>query len=821
MSMKTKSCYFLAAFALAAILPAEATWTYVDNDGTGTYSGTVRNYSSNDKPYHGYITDGNCSIWVYQHDTENHMWTIGAGGFGVDGGNGGSVRVGTTGGSVQGDSSSLYSGDIDLSDANDAIVAATGNNDAAFTVIGRRCFRGYKVNFSLVGVPSTIGLINDYAFYQIGDGGKGLQKLDMRGCVLTEIGFKAFESQGSTANNQEFWFPETLTTIGGQALAYGPNKRTIHFLGDVPTLGDATALYAGSASKQWAYCVNALQYPSWNGKKTGDFDTGHKSWIPENVRYVNEDDVYAVDETTGAVTYPKPFGITTFGTTASETYLIQEGFAGETIPASSVVAVSDIGRTNATFTVTVDLGTSSEAILTFTVGGHSETETASAGTTTFTYTYYDFDLETTYTYATAVTAESGNSTFNGEMTTIGPDVKLGATSYSQTDDGLSATLTVNVSQLLAGTADVVLSLGGSDVEMKTVSATGDVSFDVSGLTLDQEYTYTFTATSSENGDVATAAVTFTARAYHWEYTPNGGETQAYPWDGTTPQPGNLIKPTGGQPYHGLLSDGYWTFYVYHHGDDADGEFWLGKGDSGSTAYSVAGRPALDLTKVYADTGIKLVRMGGFAFEDKDASVLRSIVLPKYMRHIVARAFYKAIGLTEIDLSNTQVTNIEQMAFQNCTSMTNVVLPATLQKLGGTALAWGPPNNQRVIHFLGDVPEVSPSESSGNSGTDQSLYIGYANKQQAYCVDAVKYPRWKTDATTTLYTTENPFPSATEGTWMAAHVRKGQPYANGKKTYDYPFGNSTLGRSYDTSTNGRAYLIQETQPSKGGSMMMFR
>lgn len=812
--MKRKLIYTLAALALAALLPAEASWRYVDNDGSGTYSGTVKHYSSNDKPYHGYITDGNCSIWVYQHDTANHKWTIGAGGFGVDNGNGGSVRVGTTGGSVKGDSSSLYSGDINLKDANDAIVAATGNNDAAFTVIGKRCFRGYNVNFSVVGVPSTIGLINEYAFYQIGKDGKGLQKLDMRGSVLTEIGYKAFESQGNTANNQEFWFPETLTTIGGQALAYGPNKRTIHFLGDVPTLGDATALYAGSASKQYAYCVNALQYPSWNGKKTGDFDTGHKSWIPENVRYVNEDDVYAVDETTGAVTYPKPFGITTFGTTANETYLIQEGFAGEKIPASSIVSVSDIGRTNATFTVTVDLGTSSEATLTFTVGEHTETATASAGTTTFTYTYYDFDLETAYTYATAVTAESGNSTFNGEMTTVGPDVKLGTTDYIQSNDGLSATLTVNVAQLLSGTAAIVLSRDGTEVETKTVSETGDVTFDVLGLTLWQTYDYTFTATSSEHGDVATATLSFKAQPYHWEYTPNGGETQAYPWDGTVPQAGNQANYNG-QPQNGTITDGRWVFYVYHNPEWPAGEFWLGEGNSGSTAYSQKGLPDIDLSGVYDDTGIKLVGIGGYAFSGKGGDI-HSIVFPKFITHIGKQAFFNCSNLKEIDLGHTSLTNVLEMGLQNCTSLTNIVFPATLETLGGTALAWGP--GKRAIHFLGDVPVCEPSASSGTKGADQAIYSGDNNRQWAYCVDAEKYPRWKTDATTTLYTTENPFPSG-EATWMAEHVRKGQPYANGKKTYGYPFGNSTLGRSYDTSTNGRAYLIQETQITQDFSIII--
>ena len=789
----------LALCALA--LPASAAWTYVDNDGSGTYSGTVKHYSSNDKPYHGYITDGNCSIWVYQHDTAGHKWTIGAGGFGVDGGNGGSVRAGTAGGSVQGDSSSLYSGDINLKDANDAIVAATGQSDAAFTVIGRRCFRGYNVNFSIVGVPPTIELINEYAFYQIGNGNKGLKNLDMRGSALTEIGYKAFESQGSTANNQEFWFPETLTTIGGQALAYGPNKRTIHFLGDVPVLGDATALYAGSASKQWAYCVNALQYPSWNGKKTGEFDTGHKSWIPENVRYKNETDAYAVDETTGAVTYPKPFGITAFGTTASETYLIQEGFAGENVPASSIVTATAVGRDSVTFAVTVNLGTSTQGSLSFVFNGQTRTENVTASDTTYTYTFTGLELETAYPYVSTVAAASGDGETTGSVTTVGPDVKLGATDYTISDDGLSATVSVVVSSLLSGTADVVLAAGGATLGSTTVSAAGTVSFDLDSLVLGRTYDCTFTATSSEHGDVATATVSFTAQGYHWEYTPNGGETQAYPWDGATPPAAGSTVNFNGQPYHGTLTDGRWVFCVYHDPAWPAGEFWLGEGGSGSTAYSQKGLPDIDLSGVYADTGVKLVGIGGYAFSGK-AGDIHSIVFPKFITHIGKQAFFNCSNLKEIDLGGTSLTNILEMGLQNCTAATNIVLPRTLQKLGGTALAWGPAS--RVIHFRGGVPTCEPSNSSGVKGADQALYSGANNRQWAYCVDAETYPEWRTHATTTLY---DSFPSG-EQNWIPESVRYGTA-----ADYEAPFGNSTLGRGYDTSNSGRAYLIQESAPAE--------
>ena len=321
--MKRKLIYTLAALAFAAFLPAEATWTYHDNDGSGTYSGTVNKYANqNDKPYHGYITDGNVSIWVYQHDTANHKWTIGCGSWGTGVG---CVQAGTTGGPVNGTAVTYYAGDIDLSDANDAIVAATGNSDASFTIIGQRCFYKYPQGskFSITGVPPTLELIDEYAF----NGAHGLVNFDCSGSVLSTIGYMAFESEGN-ASEQEFWFPDTLTTLAHRCLAYGPSSRTIHFLGDVPGFTSQAAsdsngpLYANG--KNWALCVNALVYPNWAAQKSSDFNTSDKSNIPSKVQYVNDTDEYAIDESTSpaTITWPKPFGLTKFGSSNGKLYLI-------------------------------------------------------------------------------------------------------------------------------------------------------------------------------------------------------------------------------------------------------------------------------------------------------------------------------------------------------------------------------------------------------------------------------------------------------------------------------------------------------------------
>ena len=805
--MKRKLIYTLAALALAAALPAEATWTYINSPG--------KYNNQNDKSFSGVVTDS--QTWTfYVLDLGDGTWQLGAGqatgtNWGVDQ-NFGSFLAGKSDSKtpIPYDGSNYTgtgSGVLDLS-------TLTKDTGLSFSAVGPRFMGGHTGVTSII-LPPGVKSIGIAAF----QGCTALTSFDASLTSLETIAdatnpgspFYRGALQNCTSLTNII-LPATLTYVGNNAFTYLKTGSVpqIHFQGDVPTFNGN--VFNGNKNSQWAFYVNALQYPNWkNAFATGLYSTdavfphydGEKtSWLPS---YLNDSAIYGDP----SVFFGYKTGVPPFVNTSERAYLIQEGEAGETIPASATVAVSDIGRTNATFTVTVDLGTSSEAALTFTVGDHTETETVSSETTTFTYTYYDLDIGTEYSYTATVTADSGNGSTKGSATTVDPDVSLGATDYIQSNDGLSATLTVNVAQLLSGTAAIVLSRDGTEVETKTVSEAGDVTFDVLGLTLWQTYDYTFTATSSEHGDVATATLSFKAQPYHWEYTPNGGETQAYPWDGTVPQAGNQANYNG-QPQNGTITDGRWVFYVYHNPEWSAGEFWLGEGNSGSTAYSQKGLPDIDLSGVYDDTGIKLVGIGGYAFAQKSADIT-SIVFPKFITHIGKQAFYKCENLKAIDLGHTSLTNVLEMGLQNCLSLTNIVFPATLETLGGTALAWGPA--KRAIHFLGDVPVCETSVSSGTAGTDQAIYSGADNRQWAYCVDAEKYPSWKTVATTTLYTTENPFPS-NEAEWMAEHVRKGQPYANGKKTYGYPFGNSTLGRGYDKSNTGRAYLIQETQIEPG-------
>ena len=795
---------FLPLLALCALaLPASAAWTYVAN-ANGRVS-----VGSNDKYYDGYITDGSTwSIYVLQKD--DGAWQIGCGKpNGTEGGRYdkyGSARAGTELNTGTG----VGSGVLDLS------TLPTDLPSMNFTSVAPRAFQSHDA-VTEIRLPSTITFIGTGAFSTCSK----LTSFDLSNTQLARIDDTAVNSgnewsrgafQNCTAL-EKIVLPPTLEYVGSFAFTWlkSGSVPQIHFQGNVPTFNGK--VFNGNKNSQWAFYVNALRYPNWkNAFATGTYSAGavfphydgeKTSWLPS---YLNDSSIYGDP----SIFFGYVKGVPPFVETSERAYLIQEGDAGEVVPASSSVHATAIGRDSATFEVTVDLGTATSGTLTFTFNGQTRTENVTASDTTYTYTFTGLALETEYAYHASVEADSGDGETTGSVTTVGPDVKLGAATCLQPDDGLSATLTVNVASLLSGTADIVLSCGGATVDSATVSQAGDVTFTVTDLTLWQTYDYTFTATSSENGDVATATLSFRAQPYHWEYTPNGGETQAYPWDGTTPPQAGASAKFNNQPYLGTLTDGRWVFCVYRDASWPAGEFWLGEGGSGSTAFTQQGLPDLDLTGVYADTGIKLVGIGGYAFSDK-AGALTSIVFPKTIKHIGKSAFYKCTNLTSVDLGTTSLTNVLQMGFQNCTGLADIVFPATLQTLGGTALAWGPAS--RVIHFRGGVPTCEPSDSSGTKGADQALYQGNANKQWAYCVDAETYPEWRTHATTTLY---DSFPSGEQGS-IPASVRYGS--AEG---YEAPFGNSTLGRGFDTSSNGRAYLIQESAPAEelGFSIILF-
>ncbi|MBO6121666.1 MAG: leucine-rich repeat protein [Kiritimatiellae bacterium] len=781
----------LAAFAMTALLPISAAWTYIA--GSGAWN------NANDKRYSGYVTDG--VTWtIFVLDLGNGTWQLGAGTFGVDSGSGGSCQAGTTK-----TSTGIGSGALDVRE----IATDTG---MTFSKIGPRCF--YKHNaITAITIPDTVVEICDLAFNTCAE--LGTISLE-NGCPnLATLGNKIFEGSQKIAeldlgatqvstlyrnfdNSQGFrriLFPETLATLKNQALGWiTDGDLVIHFKGPMPTTIEANAIRSRSnnANQKWALKVDVNSKGTWPIRTDVAFADAQAK-LPSVTG-----ETFAEEDYLGYV-YPSDLRDNGNGT-SMKLWVFKEGTAAAVIPATMSIATTP-GRTRVTLVATVDLGTSASATVSATVNGVTKTVSATQdGPLSL-----EFDglaLDTTYAWTATVQGadDAAATALNGTFSTLPPEVSLGKTSFTQPKDGLSATISVVVATLTSASADIEFTFDGAVAETRTVTAPGIYDFAVSGLTVGTTYDYSFVAVSSENADEAEVAGTLEADYYHWVYTPGAGSAN-------------------GCPYTGTISDRNWRIRVWQcDPENHPDEFWLGVGSYGSVGVE-AGTGDMDLSSLYADTlaagtPVKIVKVNNYIWTSHNE--FTGLVLPDTVREIGFFAFYGNRGLGSVDLSNTRITNIAARAFQDNYGCTNFFLPKTLQKVGGCAFAWGA--SKRVFHFRGDMPEVTLTTSdigTGTVGGDQSFYIGNSNQQQAYCVDAVKYPRWKTDASTTLLydDSDNSFPSG-EASWVPAAVRAGKTYANGKKTYGNPFGNSTLGRGFDTSGYGRAYLIQETQIKPG-------
>lgn len=103
--------------------------------------------------------------------------------------------------------------------------------------------------------------------------------------------------------------------------------------------------------------------------------------------------------------------------------------------------------------------------------------------------------------------------------------------------------------------------------------------------------------------------------------------------------------------------------------------------------------------------------------------LTSIVLPKKITKIGARAFNLCHGLTSIDIPS-KVTEIGSSAFAQCSTLTKVIIPASVTTIGASAFYYSQAISE--IHCLGSTPATL---GSGNvfSGVDQTvctLYVPY-------------------------------------------------------------------------------------------------
>ena len=262
------------------------------------------------------------------------------------------------------------------------------------------------------------------------------------------------------------------------------------------------------------------------------------------------------------------------------------------------------------------------------------------------------------------------------------------------------------------------------------------------------------------------------------------------------------------PYSGIISDGNWQIRVYQP-DAASDDFWLGCGGSGSGA-RVAGSGMLDLSTLEADTTaagtpVRAVNVAPYFFKGVGNNVT-SLVLPSTVTNIGNVAFENC-KLTSADLRDTQIKSIGGAAFAWNQSLAEVWLPETLERIGVIAFRTMP--TKVTLHFAGDVPLLDPpTDSNPGSGfwayvskTEyQNVFYGGNNAQWAFCVNAEKYPNWTRIAKASYYDAENPFPSG-EATWPPSAARA-------IAGYTAPFGNTWFSRTSDTSANGRSYLIQE-------------
>ncbi|MBQ2282107.1 MAG: leucine-rich repeat protein [Kiritimatiellae bacterium] len=770
-----------AAFSFGA-------WRYVEDPGKWNGAG--------DKAYTGYITDD--TTWtIYVLQQSDGTWQLGAGTFGVDlGSGGGSCNAGRPSGSLESNQKTdtgVGSGVLDLCEAFDDLP------DMQFTAIGPRCFYNHKQITGIV-IPAEIKELKSSAFngssltsitFEAGSqlttiqdsvfrSAQSIKILNLKDTKLESIGSGCFDA---AIGFREISLPSTLTTLSSSAFSYITDSDMVyHFAGAIPTSIGSSAFRPRSLSEKikWAFFVDVNTKGTWPIRTDVAFADATLPMV-DGVTFAEEDYLgylYLSDLPGNNIDSPQ------------KVWIFKEGVLSAIVP-PSISAITQTGRNDVSIDLTLDMGTADVASMEVTLNDTTITkEGTEAGT--YEFDFEELSLETTYSWVAILKNANGDTVQQivGSATTLPPDVSIGKTSFTQPKDGLSATVIVEIATLISESAEIVFSFNGEESGRKTVTATGEYGFDVSGLKLNEIYNYSFTVTSSEYSDVATAEGSFEADYYHWVFTP---------------------VPNGyfnGCPFSGYISDRNWNIRIYCPDSEKPDEFYLGTGGVGTiAAVGDEGKGILDLTTVYEDTlkagtPVKLVKVTPYSFPQNQK--MEGIIFPKTLKHISFYTFYGCRSVKFVDLSQTQVTNIEARAFQDNYGCSEYRLPKTLETIGACAFAWGPA--KRVFYFYGDVPAVSLTTSStgtGNVGGDQSIYPGANNYQWAYVVDSRAYPRWKTDASTTLYTEANPFPDE-EISWIPEAVRYG--VADG---YAKPFGNSTLGRGYDTSAKGRAYLIHET------------
>lgn len=769
----------LFVVAFSAVI-ANATWVYTEEVG-----------SHDSQPYSGYISDGNWKLYVYQPDASSQDFWLGCGGKG-------STK-----------SYSAGSGTLDLS---------TLEADTGIRVVNISQKFMHRKQGTLTGlvVPNTLTNITALAFEQV-----SLTSLDLSNTQIKSIGAFAFAWNSSLS---EVWLPETLEYLGKCAFRTMPSKVTIHFAGDVPFLEEPTNSYGsgfnayvshveyqnvfgGGSNYQWAFAVNAEKYPNWKriGKATyytdeNPFPTAENNWIPNPVNYTKDSN------------YSAPFGNTWFSRTSDtsvngRSYLIQEGTSDGTTIARPMLGAIEIAqnRYSIDFAIPYYVGTGANVTGVLTLGDQKKTFTLTEDGV-LEVTFDDLPESTSYDWSFSLTSSDGYDFVDGSTATVTPDVVIENPVYVPEKSGVEGTFSIDVTALVVESATLEIKINDEIFKTETITELGTYSYTKDDFVLGETYTITFTATGGVDVDVKT--VEFFAKRYKWTYTPGEGKSGAY-------------------PYSGIIADDNWELYVYQP-DPNSNDFWLGTGNNGtwgqgSAAY-ITGSGELDLTQLLDDTTgdgtpVRLVNVASNAFRRKKGTIT-SLILPEAVTN-VSRAAFEECSFTSLDFSNTRIESIEGASFCWNQSLTKVVFPKTLKRIGPMAFRNAAAGS--VFHFLGDVPTIEPTTDKSicsfgpyvSEGEDvyETFYLGRGN-QNAFCVDTRLYPNWATLSDTTWYTEENPFPTS-ENNWIPSAVR----YTT-NSDYKAPLGTTKFGRSTDDFANGRTYIIYEKHGDIAFMLLVF-
>ncbi|MBQ6707976.1 MAG: leucine-rich repeat domain-containing protein, partial [Clostridia bacterium] len=137
--------------------------------------------------------------------------------------------------------------------------------------------------------------------------------------------------------------------------------------------------------------------------------------------------------------------------------------------------------------------------------------------------------------------------------------------------------------------------------------------------------------------------------------------------------------------------------------------------------------------------IKIVNIGdgvsniGYcAFED--CSNLTNIIIPDSVTSIGDRAFCRCTNLTNITMSTT-VTVIGDYAFRNCTNLTSIIIPVSVTNIGYSAFGFC--NNLKDIYYCGTEEDWGKISIDSNNTIITNATLHYNHHLHSYVPSITK------------------------------------------------------------------------------------